>query len=1210
MKFSHDGSLLMAASNSQILVWRVADLLLVQNITFPYQTYYDYNSALSSNGQFVAHGAPNSASVWRVNDGSLVATFPADCGQAISFTQDSQSLVCAGAHVAVYGLPEGVPLPYPTGNNGSLNAIAYSPAGNILATAGSDSLMSIWDTAAGRVVSQVNLNGNNTISGIAFSPDGTKLAKGVGNNVSVWNTSGYGVAATLTGHSQQVNTVAFSPDGTLIASGSASPEQVVKVWSTQTWTLVRTLVGASGGILAVQFSPDGKKLVASCTDGTAREWNVTTGAVAQSYLAAGQGDMRIQYSPDGTRLAAGWNGKVLVFNTGTLNPVQTLNAHTANETTVAWSPDGKRLISGNPDGTVDVWDTSTWGQLSQYNSETYAQNGGVLTVAYSPDNSQFAYGRADSIVVAVDSGSAPTGTLTTVTTSPAGLNIVVDGATTASPQTFRWAAGSTHTIGAPSPQGSSGTRNIFGNWSDGGAQTHTITTPSTGTTYTAQFNQQYLLTPSVSSGGGSILVSPTSIDGYYDSGTTVQAVATPNLGYVFGTWSGAATGTTNPATVSMTAPQSIVASFGALPTTVVTTNPPGLLMTVDGTQYTGPQSFNWTTGSSHTVAVASEQGSRSARYAFANWADGGNISHAVTAPSASTTYTANFNSQFPLATNSNPAGGGTITANPSSADGYYNSGSDVQLTATPAAGYYFASWSGDITGTISPATVTMSAARSVTANFAIITNPVLSITKTHAGNFTKGQGGASYTVTVSNTGTAATSGTVTVTEALPSGLTLISMSGLNWNCAANVCTRSDVLGIGASYQTITVTVNVAYTATSPQVNQVSASGGGSVSATATDSTTIVGLRFVPITPCRVADTRNANGPFGGPSITGGTSRSLNISANTACGVPATAQAYSLNVAVVPHGALGYLTAWPTGQTQPVAATVSSVDGRVRSNAAIVPAGTGGSINMFASNTTDMVLDINGYFVNDSTALAFYPVAPCRVVDTRSANGALGGPFLTGGASRTFPIPTSSCNLPTSAQAYSLNLAAVPKGPLGYLTAWPTGQSQPGTANLSSTTGTVTASAAIVPAGTNGSIDVYASNSTDLVIDVNGYFAPAGTGGLSLYTLPPCRVLDTRNSNGGQPFSGELDENVQASSCGVPAGAQAYVLNATVVPTVPLGYLTLWSQGTAQPSVATLSAVDATVTSNLAIVPTSNGSIGTYASNPTQLILDIFGYFAP
>src|ERR1019366_7510861 len=115
-----------------------------------------------------------------------------------------------------------------------------------------------------------------------------------------------------------------------------------------------------------------------------------------------------------------------------------------------------------------------------------------------------------------------------------------------------------------------------------------------------------------------------------------------NLGYVFGTWAGAATGTTNPALVTMTAPQSLTATFSVLPTTIVTTSPPGLLITVDGAQYTSPQSFNWTAGTGHTVAVSATQGSRSVRYTFGNWGDSGAISHTVTAPSTLATYVANY----------------------------------------------------------------------------------------------------------------------------------------------------------------------------------------------------------------------------------------------------------------------------------------------------------------------------------------------------------------------------------------------------------------------------------------------------------------------------------------------------------------------------------------------------------------------------------------
>jgi len=117
--------------------------------------------------------------------------------------------------------------------------------------------------------------------------------------------------------------------------------------------------------------------------------------------------------------------------------------------------------------------------------------------------------------------------------------------------------------------------------------------------------------------------------------------------------------------------------------------------------------------------------------------------------------------------------------------------------------------------------------------------PSLKIAKTHTGNFTQGQQGATYTLTVSNNaGAATTGGTVTVTDTLPSGLTLVSMAGTGWSCTANVCTRSDALAGGASYPVITVTVNVSATATSPKVNQVSVSGGGSATANASDSTIV------------------------------------------------------------------------------------------------------------------------------------------------------------------------------------------------------------------------------------------------------------------------------------------------------------------------------------------------------------------------------------
>lgn len=384
------------------------------------------------------------------------------------------------------------------------------------------------------------------------------------------------------------------------------------------------------------------------------------------------------------------------------------------------------------------------------------------------------------------------------------------------------------------------------------------------------------------------------------------------------------------------------------------------------------------------------------------------------------------------------------------------------------------------------------------------------------------------------------------------------------------------------------------------------SAAGSTQSVSLTGTAMPALEYMPMTPCRLVDTRNASGTWGGPVMAGQTIRDFPIPTSP-CGVPATAAAYFLSVAVVPRGGLGYLTMWPTGQAQPYVATINS-DGRVKANAAIIPAGTNGSISIFVTNTTDVVLDISGYFVPKGTpnALAFYPLSPCRIVDTRSSAGPLGGPKLLAETERDFPVLFSTCGIPATAQAYSLNFAAVPDKGLGFLTTWPTGQARPNTSTVNAPTGAVTATATIAPVGTDGDISVFPDQNTHLVIDANGYFAPPGPGGYSYYNVTPCRVLDSRNG-GALPIVSSTTIEVAGSSCAPPA-AQAYVMNATVVPPAGLGYVTFWPYRQTQPFVATLNAGDGAITSNLAIIPASEGKIEFYGSSATHLVVDLFGFF--
>src|SRR5271165_5661866 len=380
------------------------------------------------------------------------------------------------------------------------------------------------------------------------------------------------------------------------------------------------------------------------------------------------------------------------------------------------------------------------------------------------------------------------------------------------------------------------------------------------------------------------------------------------------------------------------------------------------------------------------------------------------------------------------------------------------------------------------------------------------------------------------------------------------------------------------------------------------------------------LSFVAINPCRVFDTRLPNGPFGGPSITGGTTRTFNPEASTTCAIPSTADAYAFNVTVVPTGNyLGYLTVWPSSLQRPVVSTLNSFDGRIKADAVIVGSGVGGGVSFYATDTTDVVVDITGYFVSPNVAggLVFVPLVPCNMVDTTQPKGPLAGPSLTGFTARSFPVSTSSCVTGLPAEAYSLNITAIPKTTLGYLTVWNSDFTQPVVSTLNAPTGAVTSNAALIVAA-SGSISAFPSDAMDLMIDVNGVFVdPHSMSGLSLYTMVPCRALDTRTVGAGKPVVGVANVDIVGSGC-VASAPQAYVTNATVVPTTTLAFLDLFDPSLGVPAVETLHALDAAVTSNMSIVTgncgwfgcTGNpdGSVDYDASSPTAVIVDVNAYF--
>jgi hypothetical protein len=203
----------------------------------------------------------------------------------------------------------------------------------------------------------------------------------------------------------------------------------------------------------------------------------------------------------------------------------------------------------------------------------------------------------------------------------------------------------------------------------------------------------------------------------------------------------------------------------------------------------------------------------------------------------------------------------TITITLTDGNGHPVSGKTVTLSqgaghSTISAASGLSNGSGVVTFTVKDATVetvtytamdasdSVSITQSATISFTGNQAPTLSVVSSHTGSFTQGQIGATYSLTATNAGPGPTNGTVvTISDTLPAGLIPTAIAGSSWNCAqpAGPCTRSDVLGAGASYPALTLTVNVLPNAQASVTNQVAVSGGGSGGGTAGDATVVASI---------------------------------------------------------------------------------------------------------------------------------------------------------------------------------------------------------------------------------------------------------------------------------------------------------------------------------------------------------------------------------
>jgi Tol biopolymer transport system component len=298
-----------------------------------------------------------------------------------------------GTQPPVTGIQFGQQIGNLTGHTAGVWLIAFSPDSKLLASAGIDGTVRLWDIASRKQLNVLKGHTDDWVRAVAFSPNGKILASASRDKtIKLWEIPGGKELKTLTSHTDFVETVAFSPDGKLLASGS--DDGTIRLWNAGNASFSEIkVINVPSGVNSVAFSSDSKLLVSGGNDGVVRLWDLTSYKEVTALKGHTKDVLAVAFSRDGKTIASGSaDGTARLWDTSG-NPLFVFKL--GNEVKdVAISPDGTMLAIACADSTARLWDTATGKELITLTGHTSA----VYSVAFSPDGRMLATGSNDQAI--------------------------------------------------------------------------------------------------------------------------------------------------------------------------------------------------------------------------------------------------------------------------------------------------------------------------------------------------------------------------------------------------------------------------------------------------------------------------------------------------------------------------------------------------------------------------------------------------------------------------------------------------------------------------------------------------------------------------------------------------------------------------------------------------------------------------------------------